>query len=276
MNKSWDGFYTPSRPRTVDGGIKARSTRGAIGTRWWSRRFIEVLEGFGVGSRLKRGKNYARRGQVMELAILPGMVSAKVQGSRSRPYRVRIGVQAFGKAEWTRIEETLAADAWYLAQLLSGEIPDDIEQVFTKAGLPLFPAEARDLSMDCSCPDWEVPCKHLAAVCYLLAERFDEDPFAILAWRGRERDELLENLAALRKSGIGPAGASEGQGKPLSECLDSYFALQGELPQLVARQSSMAALLDEAPPMDLSVRHRSVTELLRPAYLAFAAVDQRA
>ena len=42
--------------------------------------------------------------------------------------------------------------------------------------------------MRCSCPDSEVPCKHLAATFYLLAEAFDEDPFLILRWRGRDRE----------------------------------------------------------------------------------------
>ncbi|UGT92070.1 SWIM zinc finger family protein [Mycobacterium ostraviense] len=78
-----------------------------------------------------------------------------------------------------------------MATLLAGEMPEDIEDVFGTLGLSLFPTTARELSLDCSCPDRAVPCKHLAATFYLLAESFDEDPFAILAWRGREREDLL-------------------------------------------------------------------------------------
>jgi uncharacterized Zn finger protein len=159
------GFFRPTRPRLAADGIKARSKRGAIAQTWWSSRFIEVLESIGVGGRLQRGRNYARAGQVTELKVLAGSVTAKVQGSRARPYRVRIGLTAFGKADWVKVERALAERAWYTAKLLAGEMPEDIEEVFTSAGLSLFPAGARDLQMDCSCPDWEVPCKHLAAVC---------------------------------------------------------------------------------------------------------------
>ena len=96
------------------------------------------------------------------------------------------------------LERELAGNAWYLAKLLAGEMPDDIEDVFAGVGLSLFPASAGELSLDCSCPDWEVPCKHLAATFYLLAESFDDDPFRILAWRGRPREDLLDNLNAAR------------------------------------------------------------------------------
>src|SRR6202171_5289451 len=100
-----------------------------------------------------------------------------------------------------QVERSLAENAWYTAKLLSGEMPDDIEDVFALLGLSLFPATARELSLDCSCPDHAVPCKHLAATFYLLAESFDDDPFAILAWRGREREDLLANPAAARTEG---------------------------------------------------------------------------
>jgi uncharacterized Zn finger protein len=176
-------FFPPSRPRAVEGGLKARSQRGAIAQTWWSERFIAVLEGIGMGNRMERGRSYARKGQVISLAVDAGTVTAQVQGSRARPYRVRIGLQAFGKAQWANLERELAGNAWYLATLLSGEMPDDIEDVFEGIGLSLFPASAGELSLDCTCPDWEVPCKHLAATFYLLAESFDDDPFRILAWR---------------------------------------------------------------------------------------------
>ena len=150
MNKSW--YPPPSRPRPVEGGLKARSTRGAIARTWWSERFIAVLEDIGLGNRLQRGRTYARKGQVISLEVDPGSVTAQVQGSRARPYRIRIGIPAFGKSEWAQVERSLAENAWYTAKLLSGEMPDDIEDVFAGLGLSLFPASARELSLDCSCP----------------------------------------------------------------------------------------------------------------------------
>ena len=207
-------WYPPrSRPRTVEGGLKARSTRGAIAQSWWSERFIEVLEGLGLGNRLRRGRSYARAGQVISMEVGPGSVTAQVQGSRPRPYRVRIGITAFGKAEWTQAEHALAGNAWYTAMLLSGEMPEDIEDVFAGLGLSLFPTSAREVSLDCSCPDHAVPCKHLAATFYLLAESFDDDPFAILAWRGRERADLTPyETATVSSVGVARGGCRDPHG----------------------------------------------------------------
>lgn len=176
----------------------ARSARGAIGEHWWSRRFLEVLESFALGSRLTRGKNYARRGQVLSLSVAPGVVTASVQGSRKAPYKVSIALSSFSELVWAKVEVTLAEQAIHSARLLAGEMPHDLEAVFAAAGAPLFPQQVKDLSMSCSCPDWEVPCKHLAATFYLLAESFDDDPFAILLWRGRGREALLGRLRELR------------------------------------------------------------------------------
>ena len=147
-----------------------------------------------MSGRLARGRNYARRGQVLGFEISCGYVTAQVQGSRPKPYRVRIQVTPLTTPQWRRVEQALAGQALFRAKLLAGEMPQEIEEVFADCGTPLFPRSARDLEMSCSCPDWGVPCKHLAAVCYVLAEAFDVDPFGILAWRGRGREELLGAL----------------------------------------------------------------------------------
>lgn len=147
---------------------------------------------------MTRGKNYARRGQVISLQIEPGVVSAKVQGSRKTPYRATIGLAPFGELVWAKAEIVLAEQAIHSAALLAGEFPAELEEVFGDAGAPLFPRRASDMQMNCSCPDREVPCKHLAATFYLLAESFDQDPFLILQWRGRARADLLDRLRGLR------------------------------------------------------------------------------
>jgi len=260
-----DRWYPPpSRPRDVADGLKARSKRGAIGTTWWSTRFIEVLENFGLGNRLSRGRNYARRGQVIDLAVAPGAVRAHVQGSRRQPYLVRLGLRAFGKAQWLAVADEMVADAWYAAKLLSGEMPPDIEDLFARVDLSLFPQSARELDMDCSCPDWQVPCKHIAAVFYLLAEAFDDDPFLILAWRGRPREDLLALVASKRLGAVGGHAESDPGVPALSECLDGYFTAgplrPGGLPAGARR------VLDQLPAVDVTVRGRPVTEALRPAY----------
>ncbi|MBB1516535.1 SWIM zinc finger family protein [Tessaracoccus sp. MC1679] len=267
MNSGFDPrFFPPSTPRAVEGGLRARSARGKIASTWWSTRFIQVLEATGMGGRLSRGRNYARRGQVISLELTPGQVSAAVQGSRARPYRVRIGVTAYGKDQWARVEESLAADAWFVAQLLAGEMPPDIEGVFESLGLALFPQSANDLSLDCSCPDWSVPCKHLAAVFYLLAERFDADPFEILAWRGRDREDLLSRLDAVASD------ASEGSdaATPLTELLEVFYVAAA--PSLRPPTVTGPDLLDQLPPVPVTVRGRPLTEVLRLSYDEFAAL----
>jgi uncharacterized Zn finger protein len=276
--------WEPSRPLPVEGGIVTRSKRGAIGDTWWSQRFIELLESFGVGSRLQRGRNYARRGQVVELEVEPGVVIAKVQGSRYTPYRVRIRSKALTEQQWRRIEKAMAARALPLAQLLAGEMPHDIEDVFTSCKLTLFPRSNAELKASCTCPDWENPCKHIAAAYYLLAERFDEDPFLIFAWRGRDKDELLGRLRTRRgaESQLGSTGARST--KPalpqpsLTEQLDSFWCtgpalaefhvspLAGEAPDALVRQLGPA-------PVDLA--GQNLVEVLAPAYATLAEEAER-
>lgn len=192
-------FSEFGRPRlAARDGIKARSTRGEIGETWWSQRFIDALRAVADGSRLTRGRSYARSGQVMDLRVERGAVTSRVQGSAVKPYSVRIGLTPFTEAEWSRAEAALADQALFLAALLAGEMPRDVEQAFQAAGLSLFPSRPDELRTECSCPDWANPCKHTAATYYILAEAFDADPFLVLRWRGRARDDLLARLRELR------------------------------------------------------------------------------
>ncbi|MFI6627886.1 SWIM zinc finger family protein [Nonomuraea fuscirosea] len=186
------GWYDGGGPIKVENGLKARTRRGSIGSTWWSRRFIDILERICDKGRLSRGRAYARQGQVLSIDLSAGEVRAAVQGSRRTPYEVVVRIEAYDERRWTAVEESIAAQAVYRAKLLAGEMPPEIEELFAAMGLDLFP---RDLDMDCSCPDWGFPCKHLSAVLYLLAESFDDDPFLVLAWRGRTREQLLGSLA---------------------------------------------------------------------------------
>jgi len=188
------GFFPPSQPREAKGGIKAQSKRGGFGQNWWAKRWIEVIESFNLGARLTRGRVYARKGQVVSIDIEKGRISAKVQGSRAKPYSVVMKVKSLSANEWTTVAEALKKEALFAAALLSGQMPEHIEGVFKKAKLSLFPSERGDFSTECSCPDWSNPCKHIAAVYYLIAEEFDRDPFLIFRLRGVGRDEFLDML----------------------------------------------------------------------------------
>jgi len=278
-------------PIAVEGGIKAKSKRGAIGEQWWSRRFIAVLDSYGMSSRLQRGRAYARRGQVLEFTLAAGKVSARVQGSRPQPYQVSITVRPLTAAQWRAVESRLAGQALFRARLLAGEMPAEIEEVFAACGTPLFPESSRDLTMSCSCPDWGIPCKHLAAVCYVLAEAFDADPFAMLAWRGQGRDDLL---SALRGKGAGePAAAarpavagtsqalallSDVTGAPVAEALADFWSPGLSQARLRALPPSPVTppdlLLKIADPPDLQVRGIDLRDLLASAYGRLAAPEE--
>jgi uncharacterized Zn finger protein len=194
-------FFPTSRPRAVKGGIKAQTKRGGFGENWWAKRWIAVLESFNVGARLGRGRSYARNGQVISIDIETGVIKAKVQGSRTRPYDIVIKVKPLSKEEWRRLTGALGSQVIFVAKLLAGEMPNDIEQVFNETGLSLFPARSKDLATECSCPDWSNPCKHIAAVYYLLGEEFDRDPFLIFKLRGMEKEELLAAMGQMDGGG---------------------------------------------------------------------------
>ncbi|GII54708.1 hypothetical protein Pth03_30970 [Planotetraspora thailandica] len=239
----------------MEQGLRARSRRGTIGERWWSRRFIDILETICDKGRLSRGRNYARSGNVLTLEIEPGLVTARVQGSRPVPYDVVVRIAAYGASQWEALTEALASRALYRAKLLAGEMPPEIEDVFGEYGLPLFP---ESLDMTCSCPDWGLPCKHLSAALYLLAERFDDDPFLVLAWRGMPKDELLDDLREVTDD------------VPFADRLSDFYEPGASLARLRQQPSRVSApadiLLRALDPPPVKARHIPLLDLLRPAY----------
>ena len=128
---------------------------------------------------------------MLSIDIEPGRVVAQVQGSRKRPYDVAITVDTISPEDWEKLKTVMAEQPIIAASLLSGRMPENIEETFTVAGLSMFPIRCQDLGTDCSCPDWSNPCKHIAAVYLLLGEEFDRDPFLIFRLQGMERDNLL-------------------------------------------------------------------------------------
>jgi len=189
------GYFPRTSPRKVKGGVTLAGGRGVMARSWWSRRWIEVLESFGWANRLARGRSYARKGQALELRLSTDGVEARVQGSRPQPYRVTIRLKALPPAVWRKVAAALREDAGLVARLLAGEVPEEMERVFKNAGASLLPKSSSDLKTDCSCPDTANPCKHIAAVHYLLAERFDQDPFLIFLLRGKKREEVLDAVS---------------------------------------------------------------------------------
>jgi uncharacterized Zn finger protein len=238
----YGGWYPPSSPIRTDKGIKARNQRGAFGTSWWAKRWIAALDRFGWGSRLQRGRTYARQGQVLTIDFAGAKIKAKVQGSRPRPYDVTIEIQPLSAVQWEQVTNALARQAIFAAKLLAGEMPQDIEQAFDAAGVPLFPRGPQDISAACSCPDYANPCKHIAAVYYLLGERFDEDPFLIFQARGRTREQIIDALRALRAGTSEEAAPIEQAPVELAPALADQLATYFQAgPELDTIQAQIAA-----------------------------------
>lgn len=166
---------------------------------WWVQRWVDLLNSYRFKKRLERGRIYAREGNILSIEYKGAKVKALVQGTADEPYHLTIWLDAFSNEDWSYVVETLAEKALYSAQLLAGEMPDDIEAVFTRSGLSLFPFNLSEVHSKCSCPDPKNPCKHIAAVYYQLGDFFREDPFVLFRLRGRTRKAILEALRQKRQ-----------------------------------------------------------------------------
>lgn len=191
MSKSKKRFKIRA-PLTIKGGIRAQAEHAGPFRVWWSRRWTDVLEGFRMGPRLGRGRHYAVSGQVSELSMAPGCVTAEVQGAVADPYRCAIRFSMLDASKKEKVVAGLKARPILIARLIAGELPHEVEALFTQAQGPLFPRRTGDIKSTCTCPDWANPCKHLAAVYCLLGETISKNPFLLLALRGIARTDLID------------------------------------------------------------------------------------
>ena len=245
----WEPWEEYRRAPLIRGnGIRATTQRGQFGKSWWASRWIAALERLVNEGRLSRGRSYARNGQVVELSVGVSGISARVQGSRPTPYRVSIRFRRLSDAEWEKVADAMAQKAIFAAKLLSGEMPAEIEDVFTAAGASLLPAARGDLTSDCSCPDAANPCKHVAAVHYLLGERFESEPFLMFELRGRTQADVTAMLRARRAGGSVAEDASmevvdEPEAPSLATLLDSFWTVPNDAapPPIVFESAAMTA-----------------------------------
>jgi len=272
----WD-YYKPAKPKKVKKGIKAKSRRGAIGETWWSKRWISSLESFNQSNRLSRGRSYARKGQVISIDIKKKVVSAKVQGTRSKPYTVDISLPVFSNEEWDMVTDVMADKAIFSAKLLAGEMPDTIEDAFEHAKISLFPRSKRELKSSCSCPDSANPCKHIAAVYYLLAEQFDEDPFLIFKLRGRTKKAVLTMLRKKRSINQGNESLAVVKDKKLrkekpiklDDCLDNFWYNGKEIEKLsfdLSLPEINNAVLKRLGNAPYEINRKNIVDILKKGY----------
>jgi len=170
---------------------------------WWGQRFIEALEDFTDSGRLQRGRSYSTDTRIKQWVLQNGKVDAKLRGNvnpyygvyKEPTYKVSVQMTHLSAAQWQKIIQKLTQRASFIARLLLNEIPENIETVFAEVGVHLLPDDYRDFKVACDCPDYEVPCKHIAGVCYRLAGQLDQDPFLLFEMRGLAPEKLLQELA---------------------------------------------------------------------------------
>jgi uncharacterized Zn finger protein len=171
---------------------------------WWGQRFIEALEDFTDSGRLQRGRSYSSDNRIKQWLLKEGKVEAKLRGNinpyfgvyKEPTYKVSVQMTHLSAAQWQKVIQKLSQRASFIARLLLNEIPENIENVFADLGVHLLPNDYRDFKVACDCPDYEVPCKHIAGVCYRLAGQLDQDPFLLFEMRGLAPEKLLQELAS--------------------------------------------------------------------------------
>ncbi|MBE0435173.1 MAG: SWIM zinc finger family protein [Methylomicrobium sp.] len=170
---------------------------------WWGQRFIAALENFTDSGRLVRGRSYSSDNRIKQWLLKDGKVEAKMRGNvnpyfgvyKEPTYRVSVQMTRLSETQWQKIIQQLSQRASFISRLLLNDIPENIETVFKDVGVHLLPNSYKDFKVSCDCPDYAVPCKHIAGVCYRLAGQFDRDPFLLFEMRGLAPEKLLQDLA---------------------------------------------------------------------------------
>ena len=178
-------------------GIRSQDPRGGASRSWWSRRWLESLESMGVGGRLARGRAYAVSGQIVSLRIAGPRVEAQVVGARSDPYNVTVDFSLPSDDARRAVLSALRSDPMLVARLFAGDLPMEVEELFRRVGVRLFPGGklapgVYDVTLSCSCPDWANPCKHTCAVMLILGEEIASRPMTLLEFRGIEEGDLCD------------------------------------------------------------------------------------
>jgi len=170
-------------------------SRKQFGNTWWGKRWLESLEKIDDTNRLSRGKRYARNDSVLEILIgKKGVVKAKVQGTRIKPYNITIKLEIWTEKQKQTILSLISERSDLNSQLITGQIPASLEEELEETGVSIFPRSWNEIEAKCSCPDWANPCKHLAAVYYMIANEIDKEPFLLFEMHGLKKDEIIQKL----------------------------------------------------------------------------------
>ena len=162
-----------------------------FGLTWWGKEWLRSLDNIDYENRIPRGRTYANTGKVVKIKIKDNIITASVAGSRRTPYKVMIVVPPFFDEEVTSLIDAIVDRPLVLGKLLNRELDPAVLDIATECGLKVFPSQWTDIKLQCSCPDWAVPCKHLAAVIYMLSREIDNNPFLVFTMH---RVDLLAEL----------------------------------------------------------------------------------
>jgi uncharacterized Zn finger protein len=177
---------------------------------WWGAAWVEKMERLAEPKRFAEGEQYARKGRVLAIRFDGRTIAAKVQGPHEPPYLVRISFDPFTREQWDGLLTEVRDRGALASSIFSGDLPLEIQTAFSKAQLRFMPERYVDLHLECVCPDWLKPCKHLVAVWLKYARDFDRDPFLLFELRGLKRDELLAILRNRRPAAVPePEGVAE-------------------------------------------------------------------
>jgi uncharacterized Zn finger protein len=167
-------------------------TGNKIAKTWWGMAWNKNLESYAdYSNRIDRGRSYVRNGAVLDLQIEPGVVTAIVAGSGRSPYNVEITINSLSRAKWEKITAICGRSIANIDQLVDGQFPKELEELFTQKGEGLFPSP-KEIKFSCDCPDWASMCKHVAAALYGIGARFDEDPTLFFSLRNIEIEALIK------------------------------------------------------------------------------------
>ena len=165
-----------------------------ISSSWWGKAWCDNIDIYAdFDNRLPRGRNYVRSGCVVDLKIEYGVIKALVVGSRPKPYRVQIDIKPFTDNEVKAFEDKCRNNFESVEDFINGRFPDSFQEYFTSSSLNLFP-KVKEMKFSCSCPDWAVLCKHVAAVLYGIGRKLDDDPMLLLRLRGIDTASFSEKI----------------------------------------------------------------------------------
>ncbi|MFB0901484.1 MAG: SWIM zinc finger family protein [Acidimicrobiales bacterium] len=236
-----------------------------FGTTWWGKAWLDALEQRSLidPNRLPRGRTYARQDRVRDIELSPGELRAQVSGNQEGPYTTTLSMRVLADSEWDTVLDLAMTKASNVAALLAGQVPKEIgDHVLPDRG---------DLSPECSCPDWAEPCKHVAALCYVAADMFDADPFALLTLRGLSRDAVLTEVRSRRSERLGvdltPSSDQPRGGDPAISGAQAFRRKPTQLQQSAPLPSHPGTLvaLTVIPGMDAGIDADELAELVSDA-----------